>query len=163
MAMTVHQWLDKYGESHTNPTNKLIHWICVPIIVWTVFALLYSIPTSFLPAPLPVYHPVLNFATLAALYAIVFYTRLSPPLGAGMVIVSSVMMYLAWAADQALAGTGFPLWGLALIVFFLAWVGQFYGHKVEGAKPSFIDDMKFLLIGPMWLMSFIYRRLGIKY
>ena len=45
----------------------------------------------------------------------------------------------------------------------LAWIGQFIGHKIEGEKPSFFDDLKFLLIGPAWLMSFILSKMGVKY
>jgi uncharacterized membrane protein YGL010W len=55
-----------------------------------------------------------------------------------------------------------PLWLLSIIIFSVAWVGQFYGHKVEGKKPSFVKDVQFLLIGPAWLMSFIYTKLGIQ-
>jgi uncharacterized membrane protein YGL010W len=56
-----------------------------------------------------------------------------------------------------------PLWLVSAIVFVVAWIGQFYGHKVEGKKPSFLKDIQFLLIGPAWLLHFIYRRLGIPY
>ena len=38
---TVDQWLDEYGESHRNPANKLLHWICVPIIVVSLVGLLW--------------------------------------------------------------------------------------------------------------------------
>jgi uncharacterized membrane protein YGL010W len=50
---------------------------------------------------------------------------------------------------------------LALFVFVLAWIGQFIGHKIEGKKPSFIKDIQFLLIGPIWLLSDIYNKLKI--
>ena len=33
----------------------------------------------------------------------------------------------------------------------IAWIGQFIGHKIEGAKPSFFEDLQFLLIGPAWV------------
>jgi uncharacterized membrane protein YGL010W len=46
-----------------------------------------------------------------------------------------------------------------LAVFAIAWLGQFIGHKVEGAKPSFFKDLQFLLIGPLWLLSYVYQRL----
>jgi uncharacterized membrane protein YGL010W len=49
-----------------------------------------------------------------------------------------------------------PLWQAALGVFVAAWLGQFYGHKLEGAKPSFFDDLKFLLIGPAWILDDIF-------
>ena len=57
----------------------------------------------------------------------------------------------------------FPVWKSSLILFCAAWVGQFIGHKIEGKKPSFLHDVVFLLIGPAWLMHFVYRKLGIRY
>jgi uncharacterized membrane protein YGL010W len=56
-----------------------------------------------------------------------------------------------------------PLWQLSLIIFVVAWIFQFYGHKIEGKKPSFLKDLQFLLIGPAWLMHFIYKKLGLAY
>ena len=56
-----------------------------------------------------------------------------------------------------------PVWEISLFVFVIAWVGQFIGHVVEGKKPSFFKDIQFLMIGPIWLMSFIYKKLGISY
>jgi uncharacterized membrane protein YGL010W len=56
-----------------------------------------------------------------------------------------------------------PLWLVSLVIFAVAWIGQFYGHKVEGKKPSFFKDIQFLLIGPAWLMHFVYKKLGIPY
>jgi uncharacterized membrane protein YGL010W len=60
-------------------------------------------------------------------------------------------------------GLSTPLWILCAAIFVVAWIGQFIGHAIEGAKPSFFKDMQFLMIGPLWLMSFVYRRLGIPY
>ena len=49
-----------------------------------------------------------------------------------------------------------------LSIFVIAWIGQFLGHKIEGKKPAFFKDLQFLLIGPLWLLSFIYNKLNIK-
>ena len=57
----------------------------------------------------------------------------------------------------------YPLWQTAIVIFVVAWIGQFVGHKIEGKKPSFFKDLQFLLVGPMWLMHFIYKRVGISY
>ena len=56
-----------------------------------------------------------------------------------------------------------PVWQICLVVFIAAWIGQFIGHKIEGKKPSFLKDIVFLLIGPAWLLSKIYRKVGLKY
>ena len=54
-------------------------------------------------------------------------------------------------------------WIVFVAVFTLSWIGQFYGHKIEGKKPSFLKDLQFLLIGPIWLLHFILKKCGIRY
>ena len=44
---TINQWLVEYGESHQNPTNKTVHWVCVPLIFFSIIGLLYSIKLPF--------------------------------------------------------------------------------------------------------------------
>lgn len=149
--------LDEYGESHQNKTNKAIHWICVPVIVWTVVALLWSLPFPFdaTLGPVPV-----NWATVTLLLAQVYYFRLSLTLGLGLLAYNVVMIALAvWVEANA----PWPLWQVAVVLFVLAWIGQFIGHQIEGKKPSFFKDLQFLLIGPAWLMSFVYRAAGLRY
>jgi uncharacterized membrane protein YGL010W len=62
-----------------------------------------------------------------------------------------------------IARTGLAVWKVSIVVFVIAWIGQFIGHSIEGKRPSFFKDLQFLLIGPLWLLSFVYRRLGIRY
>jgi len=58
---------------------------------------------------------------------------------------------------------GPALWQVCLVIFIISWTGQFIGHKIEGKKPSFLDDIKFLLIGPIWLLHFILKKLSVRY
>ena len=153
---TVNQWLDEYGSSHQNETNKLIHWICVPAIFFSITGLLYSIK-------LPMYitgNLRLNIAMIVLLIAVIYYFILSASLGFGMLLFGIVCLLLCESIETYVPLT---LWLVCLVIFVLAWLGQFYGHKVEGKKPSFFKDLQFLLIGPMWLMSFIYGKAGIRY
>jgi uncharacterized membrane protein YGL010W len=153
---TVHQWLSEYGESHTNETNKLIHWICVPAIFFAITGLLYSIKLPlFITEQLQ-----LNVAMVVLLLTTIYYLSLSVKIGIGMLLFGILCLAVCYAAEVFLP---LPLWLLSLIVFVAAWIGQFYGHKIEGKKPSFFKDIQFLLIGPMWLMSFIFRKMGVKY
>ena len=149
--------LDEYAESHVNRANKVIHWICVPVIVWAVVALLWAIP--FPAAPQSKVVPV-NWATLALLLVQIYYFRLSWPLGLGLLFYNLLMILVVlWV----LGTFPWPLWQIAAVVFVLAWIGQFIGHVFEGKRPSFFKDLQFLLIGPAWLMSFVYRMAGIRY
>jgi uncharacterized membrane protein YGL010W len=152
----INQWLDEYGESHRNETNKLIHWICVPAIFFSITGLLYCIKLPFtITGDLS-----LNVAMILLLAAIMYYLTLSILIGIGMLLFGVVCLVICYAIETY---APFSLWLLSVIVFIVAWIGQFYGHKVEGKKPSFFKDLQFLLIGPMWLMSFIYRKMGMKY
>ena len=142
--MTLEQWLDKYAESHQNPKNQLIHKIFVPLIVWSVMALTYSIPTLSLGIfSIGVFHLLI----LAALF---FYFRLGKNVGMVMLAMVSFFFLVLLLVEQS----GL-LWQIALVVFVISWIFQFYGHKIEGKKPSFIDDLKFLLIGPLWVMRYL--------
>jgi uncharacterized membrane protein YGL010W len=153
---TLQQWLDAYGESHTNEANKRIHWICVPAIFFSITGLLYCIKLPwFITQRLQ-----LNAAMIVLLLITVYYISLSLSIGMGMLLFGIFCLALCYVAEILLP---LPLWVLSIIIFLLAWIGQFYGHKVEGKKPSFLKDIQFLLIGPMWLMSFIYKKLGMKY
>lgn len=128
---TITEWFDEYSESHQNKTNKLIHWICVPTIYFSIIGIL-------------AHFSALLTAVLLAL-AFIFYARLDIVLAVAMAALTLVMAWLIWVLP---VGYGFYI---ALFVF--AWIGQFYGHKVEGKKPSFFKDLQFLLIGPIWCMD----------
>jgi uncharacterized membrane protein YGL010W len=67
------------------------------------------------------------------------------------------------AIEVLVALSPVPVWRIFLGLFVLAWIGQFIGHQIEGHKPSFLKDVVFLLIGPAWLMHFIYKKLDIAY
>lgn len=58
---------------------------------------------------------------------------------------------------------GKQAWILYLGVFVITWIFQLIGHKIEGKKPSFLKDIQFLLIGPIWLLGFILKKTGIRY
>jgi uncharacterized membrane protein YGL010W len=153
---TADDWFAEYGESHGHPLNKALHWICVPLIAACVIALLWEIPTPRVFERVP----YLNWATLAVAASLAFYLRLSPALALGMLAFSAAVI-AAIAAYERLDLA--PVWQVALVLFAIAWIGQFVGHAVEGKKPSFFQDLQFLLIGPIWLLGFIFRKLGIRY
>lgn len=158
--MTIHQWLNEYGKSHQNKTNKLIHWICVPLIFFSIYGLISSVPSyvfaSFFPENI---QPWVTYGNFVLLLILIYYFRLSTPIGTGMLIFSIFCVGAVYLIEKA----GLPLWLISVGIFVLAWIGQFIGHAIEGEKPSFFKDLQFLLIGPAWIISFILKSLGIKY
>jgi uncharacterized membrane protein YGL010W len=153
---TVTEWLGEYGASHENPTNELLHWVCVPLIVLTLFGLLWSLPVPDLIASIS---PWLNWATVTAFATLLYYLALSPALAIGILIAFTVLLLVT----QWLATLPWPLWLTSITIFVVAWIGQFIGHAIEGKRPSFFKDLQFLMIGPLWLLAAAYRRLGLSY
>jgi len=137
--------LNEYAESHRNPVNKRIHYLCVPAIFWSILVLFWGIKL-----PVPFY----NLAVPASLLVFAYYLKKAPTLS----IPLAFFMGLALASAYAMEHLGLPVWPIALSVFVIAWAGQFIGHIVEGKKPSFFKDLQFLLVGPAW----IARQLLIK-
>lgn len=152
---SVNEWFGNYSADHRNPTNRLIHWICVPAILWAVIAGLW-----LLPVPPSIGRAGL-WCGLVMVAALVFYWRLSRPLGAAMFVVFVLLGLLTEGLYRALGPAA--LFWLALGVFVVAWIGQFIGHLIEGRKPSFLTDLAYLLIGPAWLTGKLMRRLRIAY
>jgi uncharacterized membrane protein YGL010W len=141
-------WFDRYGESHRHPVNRALHTICVPVIAVAIIVLL-----SLIPVP---WHPAANLGSAALVLALILYVRLSVRHAAGIAVAACAILFLLrqWPSLMTL-----PIWVSAFIV---AWVGQFIGHAIEGKRPSFLEDLRFLLIGPLWVLEGLYRRLGIS-
>lgn len=158
MAKTMQWFLDKYGESHQNATNKLIHWVCVPSIMFSLFGLLFAIPFPFAEKGL-----FTNWAAILLLAALLYYLRLSFAMFLGFVVIGGLMLWGNNAIYEAVGRNSGQLAFVSIIIFVVAWIGQFIGHKIEGKKPSFLQDVQFLLIGPAWLLHFIYQKVGIRY
>ena len=132
------RWLDSYSNDHQNPTNRLLHWICVPLIVWCAIAMMWTIPVP------PMIGRPGFWAVCALVLAFAWYWKQSHRIAAALFIALLLLCLLT--------GVG---------VFVVAWVGQFIGHAIEGRRPSFLTDLAYLLVGPAWLMDKLLRRVGI--
>ena len=154
---TAAQWLEDYGDSHRNRTNKGLHWICVPVIVWCVLGLLWSLP---FPGGIRAMYPAANWGSLAVLAALLYYSVLSIPLAFGAL---PLLLAMLWSIDLVERSSSVPLWSICIALFVAAWIGQFIGHAIEGKRPSFFKDVQFLMIGPLWLLADVYGRLGIRF
>ena len=147
----IERWLGDYARDHQHPLNQAIHWVCVPLILWALIALLWTLPV---PAALGRQGAWAGF--VLALLAI-WYWRQSRPLGALMLLALVALGLLSHGLYGLLGATALAL--LAAGVFVVAWIGQFIGHRIEGRRPSFLTDLRYLLIGPAWLMAKLMRRL----
>lgn len=149
---TLNEWFEEYSVSHKNGTNKKIHYICVPLIFFSVIGLFMSIPHQVLE-PLASLHPIFaNWAFVVLVFVLFFYFRLSIAMGLKMLVFTTLCLVGNYFIAQLV-----PLFWFSVAVFTIGWIGQFYGHKIEGKKPSFIKDLQFLLIGPAWVIDSVFK------
>ena len=133
------QLLAHYAASHQHPTNEAIHCVAVPVIMLTLLGLLY------------VLHPLVFALFLAASF--VYYARLSLRVLALMIIWSTLLTGLiVLMGDLRLL--------ICTTLFVLAWIAQFIGHKIEGRKPSFFEDIQYLWVGPLFVARVLMVRFG---
>ncbi|MEC5158745.1 Mpo1 family 2-hydroxy fatty acid dioxygenase [Chryseobacterium sp. MP_3.2] len=154
----IDKMFSEYAESHQNQTNKLIHWICVPLIFWSILGFI-----SLIPAPhiFILYFGAISVVSILTIIAVsVFYFRLSWRIAIIMFFIMLLLEHFIYFVNVTFEQKS---WIVFLSVFILSWIGQFYGHKIEGKKSSFLKDLQFLLVGPIWLLSFVLKKFGLKY
>ena len=147
---SINAWLSEYGESHQNPMNKRVHFICVPLIFFSIVGLLYNIKLTY------AFEIEITLAHLMLVGVAIYYFFLSVPIAIGMILYSAFCLMLCYIIEESTK----HLFIVSILLFVLAWIAQFYGHNIEGKKPSFLKDMQFLLIGPAWIMSFLLKKTG---
>jgi uncharacterized membrane protein YGL010W len=138
----VDQLLAHYEESHRNPTNEVIHFIAIPLIMLSLAGMMFAL------------HPYVAYAFIAA--SMVYYMRLSWVFLLTMVLWSLLTLALVFAMGPLVLE-------LSVAIFVGAWILQFIGHKLEGKKPSFFEDIQYLWVGPLFVLSKLFTRLGLRW
>ncbi|MDO8388709.1 MAG: DUF962 domain-containing protein [Polaromonas sp.] len=138
----VDQLLAHYEESHRNPKNELIHFIAIPLIMLSLVGMMFAL------------HPYVAYAFIAA--SMVYYLRLSLVFLVTMVLWSLLTVGLVFAMGSLVLE-------LSVAIFVGAWILQFIGHKLEGKKPSFFEDIQYLWVGPLFVLSKLFNKLGLRW
>ena len=132
--------LNHYGASHQNPRNEIIHFVAIPLTMLSLCGLLFAL------------HPLVAYIFIAV--SMVYYARLSWVFFTAMAIWSALIIALIYAM-----GTHVLVWSVT--IFICAWIAQLIGHKIEGKKPSFFEDLQYLWVGPLFVLSKLLHKLGI--
>jgi uncharacterized membrane protein YGL010W len=138
----VDRLLAHYEESHREPRNEKIHFVAIPLIMLSLLGLLSAL------------HPWVAYAFVAA--SMVYYLRLSGVFLLAMALLSLIGLALVHAMGEYVLP-------LSIAIFVGAWIGQFVGHRMEGKKPSFFEDLQYLWVGPIFVLSKLFLKLGIRW
>lgn len=142
-------YIEEYSQSHQHPMNITIHKICVPAIMFSLLGILKAFPV---PASWPLWF---DWSTILVVLALVYYSLFKNVrvIGAVLMLLIPMLVVLEFLRPRFFL--------LSLGIFVVAWIFQFIGHKLEGKKPSFLKDIFFLLIGPVWTMNSLMAQMGI--
>ena len=138
----VDQLLAHYEESHRNPTNEKIHFVAIPLIMFSLLGLLFAI------------HPWVAYGFVLA--SLVYYARLNAVFLMTMAVLSAIGLVLVHALGEHVLTA-------SIAIFVGAWIAQFVGHRIEGKKPSFFEDLQYLFVGPIFVVSKLFLKLGIRW
>ncbi len=145
------QQITQYAAYHRDRRNIATHFVGVPMIVLSV--VLALVPWTIFGV---------NVALIAIMLAAAYYLLLDVALGTAMLIFLFFFCYLCAVYFNARLGNTGAIMGLAVLLFVVGWIIQFIGHKYEGMKPAFTDDIIGLVIGPLFIMTELFFALGLK-
>lgn len=141
----------KYAAYHRDRRNIATHFVGVPMLVFAVGGLL-SRPTIDVAS-----WPVTPAAVAWALTTLWYLTRGNLALGLATSLANLALILVALPLGQFNTAAWL---GWSLGAFVVGWTIQFVGHYYEGKKPAFVDDMRGLLVGPMFVTAEALFALG---
>ncbi len=149
-------WLERYERSHSDLSNPVVYWAAVPMVVVGTVGLLWYLP---IPAEFAQISPLLNWGSAFLMAATIYYFIISLSLAIGMLpFVLGLASMQLW-----LTGSQYPALGVSTGLLVAGVVGLALGRRGKGTARAVLQDLQLMMIGPVGLLSAIYRRFGIPY
>lgn len=156
---TLVEQMSVYAAYHRDPTNKAIHFLFVPLIIWSAMGLLIQAGSVTLGAL------EVTLAHAVALVLLAYYLRLDFALGVAMVFLFTFLLVTALEVDEFLgpAADGGQAWMLFAAVFAGSWIAQVIGHSAfEHRKPALVDNVFQVFVAPIFVMAEWAFALGMR-
>lgn len=148
------QWLVEYGNCHNDVSYPVLFWVSVPLLILGTVGLFWSLPV---PAAFAEISPVLNWGTAFLMAAVIYYFIISVPLAIG-----ALPLILGIAAlEMWLEKSGFPPRQVSASLVLGGLIGLYLGHYAHGGTSAVVRDIQLMMIAPLWVLSRLYRRVGI--
>ncbi len=150
------KWLIDYGETHGDVENASLYWISVPLLVVGTVGMLWSLPV---PEAFFKISPFLNWGSAFLMSALVYYFIISVSLAIGML----PFLFGVAALASRLSVSQYPIIWVSAGLTGGAVIGLWLGQHARGGIRAVLQDVQLMMIAPVWLLSVLYRRLGIPY
>jgi uncharacterized membrane protein YGL010W len=151
---TFAEQITTYAAYHRDVRNVWTHFVGVPMIVFAVLLLLAMVPLF------KVAEHTVTLAHALFLGGLAYYFLLDALMGLLMTLLVGALW---WGAILIVGSQTWPTaLGIGVGVFVVGWALQFWGHKFEGRKPAFVDDLNQLMIGPLFVTTEVLFALGLR-
>jgi len=152
----IDSWLERYEATHHSLQNPVVYWAAIPMLVLGTVGLLWasSVPQQFFEIS-----PLLNWGSAFLMATAIYYFIISLSLAIGM-----LPFLLGLAAFQLwLTQSQYPPLGVSLGLLVAGTVGLWLGRGGPGRFRAILQDYQLMMIGPVWLLSVIYKRFGVPF
>ena len=133
--------LESYEKNHQNPINEAIHIIAIPLIMFSILGMTaaFDIFLEYILVGI-VFFYYLKLSKTAALLMLVWL----------LIYLGLVVLLKPYIIE------------ISVLLFAFGWILQFLGHLIEGKRPSFFEDLRYFLIGPLFVVQKVISKFGIK-
>ena len=133
--------LESYEKNHQNPINEAIHIIAIPLIMFSILGMTaaFGIFLEYILVGIVIFY-YLKLSKIAALSMLVWL----------LIYLGLVVLLKPYIIE------------ISILLFAFGWILQFLGHFIEGKRPSFFEDLRYFLIGPLFVIQKVISKFGIK-
>ncbi len=149
-------WLQHYEDTHQDLTYPMVYWAAVPMVVLGTVGILWNLP---IPDQFFEISPLLNWGTAFLMATAVYYFIISVSLAIGML---PFLLGIAGVQNWLTNSDYSPL-RVSIGLLVAGIIGLWMGHRNQGSLRPVLRDLQLMMIGPAWLLSVLYRRIGIPF
>lgn len=150
-------YFEKYSESYQTPAQKIIHWVSMIVIIFSLLGLFWAIPFPYLKF-LGQYNGFFNWASFLIAAGVYYYYKKAPTLSYIVFLLFFACSYFVMQLDNLHKSGGPALWLVCGVLFIVFASLQFSNLKIKNKKPSFSDGLNFMIISPLWVLHFLFKR-----
>lgn len=155
-------YFKRLDASHQNPTNQLMHYFFVPLMVLGILGMAWAIPFPHIGF-IGKYNGYFNWASFIIAFGIYYYLKLSPLLSYFALFLFFGLSYGIMQLEVYEKAGGAELSVISVAILMISLAGQYIGGKIEGNEQSFNDDTKLAHITPLWVFYKLTQRFGLRY
>ncbi len=149
-------WLTNFGAHRQDVTSPALYWVSMIALLLGFVGLLWSIPV---PRAFDEISPFLNWGTAFLIATLVYYFIISVSLALGMVpFILGIAAIETWLVTLPT-----PVGYVASILVGISISGLCFGHYMNKGVRAVLRDVQLLMIAPIWLLSNLYKKLGIPF